>query len=296
MSAPGGGESGNHSTGGGGSDGPWVNHRRRAEVLRERFPFAAEMLTLYLALLDVWDEGWDLVRDDRPEAESLPQWTVERVLPGVVKATEAAGPEPLATAARGLIEAGGLVGPLAAWLRGEELPPVERYLARAALFAPLAAGDADAACADDPSPRGVHRCPHCDGLVSGRRHLVCARCGRSWSYSASSCPSCGETTGSKRTVYAERQDGPVVGRGPGGGVGVRRGGDESALDVAAEPASTFPHLRVEACAACQRYVIDVDLSRDPQAVAEVDELAALPLDLYATEHGLTKITPNIMGF
>jgi formate dehydrogenase maturation protein FdhE len=117
-------------------------------------------------------------------------------------------------------------------------------------------------------------------LVTGGRYLVCARCGRSWSYSASSCPSCGETNGSQRTLYAERQDGPVVGRGA----------------VESEPASTFPHLRVEACAACQRYVIDVDSSRDPRAVAEVDELVALPLDLYATEHGLRKITPNIMGF
>ena len=59
--------------------------------------------------------------------------------------------------------------------------------------------------------------------------------------------------------------------------------------------STFPHLRVEACAACQRYVIDVDLGRDPSAVAEVDELAALPLDLYAADRGHTKITPNLMG-
>ena len=34
----------------------------------------------------------------------------------------------------------------------------------------------------------------------------------------------------------------------------------------------------------------------PRAVPEVDELVALPLDLYAGEHGLTKITPNLMGF
>jgi hypothetical protein len=28
----------------------------------------------------------------------------------------------------------------------------------------------------------------------------------------------------------------------------------------------------------------------------VDEMAALPLDLYAREHGFTKIIPNLMGF
>jgi hypothetical protein len=31
-------------------------------------------------------------------------------------------------------------------------------------------------------------------------------------------------------------------------------------------------------------------------VPEVDELAALPLDLYAAGCGLSKITPNLMGF
>jgi FdhE protein len=283
------------------TDGPWASHRRRAEVLSQRYPFAAEMLGLYVALVDVWDEGSNLVREDRPEPAHLPQWTATRVLPGVVKATEAAGPRALATAARNLVEAGPLVAQLSAWLRGEELAPVERFLARAALFAPLAAGDASAACVDDPSPRGGRRCPHCggapqlsyrsnadDGLVTGGRHLVCVRCGRSWSYSASTCPYCGETTGSKRTIYSEPHDGPVVRRD----VGVRPGADEP---QPAEPGSTFPHLRVEACATCQRYLVDVDLSRDPHAVAEVDELAALPLDLYATEQGLTKITPNLMG-
>jgi hypothetical protein len=36
---------------------PWAAHRRRAEVLRERQPFAAEVLAVYLALLDVWEDG-----------------------------------------------------------------------------------------------------------------------------------------------------------------------------------------------------------------------------------------------
>ena len=85
-------------------------------------------------------------------------------------------------------------------------------------------------------------------------------------------------------MYAERRDGPVVGRD----------GTE-ATDGDTDP-PTFPHLRIESCASCARYLIDVDLGSDPGAVPEVDELAALPLDLYAVDHGLTKITPNLMGF
>jgi len=281
---------------------PWAAHRRRAENLRERHLFASEVLAVYLALLDVWEDGWAAAREDRPEPRQLPRWAAERTAPSVVKATEATGPEPLARATRDLLGAGRLEEPLAAWLAGGELAPAERYLARASLQAPLVAlaGGAGAACTKDPSPRGERRCPNCGGqpqlsfrshaedpLVSGRRQLACARCGQSWSYSASSCPSCGETSGSQRTVYSEHREGPVVGRD---------GGNREAPAAPAAGAPTFPYLRIDACASCERYLLDVDLSRDPQAVPEVDELAALPLDLYAAGHGLSKITPNLMGF
>ena len=58
----------------------------------------------------------------------------------------------------------------------------------------------------------------------------------------------------------------------------------------------FPHLRIDACETCHRYLVGVDLRRDATAVPVVDELAALPLDLYAKERGLSKVAPNLMGF
>jgi formate dehydrogenase maturation protein FdhE len=57
----------------------------------------------------------------------------------------------------------------------------------------------------------------------------------------------------------------------------------------------LPHLRADACETCRRYLITVDLRRDPEAVPVVDELVALPLDLYAQERGFAKITPNVMA-
>jgi Protein involved in formate dehydrogenase formation len=276
--------------------GPWAPQRRRAEALRARHPFAAEVLALYVALLDVWEAAWDTAREERPEPSALAGWAAGRVLPRVVEATAKAGPERLADATRGLLEAGGTSEPLAAWLAGDELAPVERYLARATLRGPLQALDADAACARDPSPRGDRRCLRCggppqlsyrahsdDGLVSEHRHLACARCGAGWSYSGSACASCGETKAAQRTIYAERREWPVVGRG----------------DPAAPPrpdGPMFPHVRIEGCHSCKRYLIDVDVGRDTRAVPEVDELAALPLDFHAAELGLSKITPNLMGF
>jgi Protein involved in formate dehydrogenase formation len=274
---------------------PWAPQRRRAEALRGRHPFAAEVLGLYGALLDVWEEAFQDARRERPEPAALAGWAAGRVLPRVVEATAEAGPEPLAAATRGLREDGAASGPLDAWLAGGELAPVERYLARATLRGPLQALDAGAACARDPAPRGGRRCPRCggppqlsfrahsdDGLVTEHRHLACARCGEGWRYSGSACASCGETSGARRTFYAERRSAPVVGRG------------ETAAPEAGGP--LFPHLRIEGCQSCERYLIDVDLGRDARAVPEVDELAALPLDLHAAELGLSKVTPNLMGF
>lgn len=57
----------------------------------------------------------------------------------------------------------------------------------------------------------------------------------------------------------------------------------------------FPHVRVDGCQSCHRYLLTVDLRREPRAVPIVDEIAALPLDLHAVDQGLTKITPNLLG-
>jgi len=57
----------------------------------------------------------------------------------------------------------------------------------------------------------------------------------------------------------------------------------------------FPHARIDGCRSCGRYLLTFDLRRDNGTVPLVDELACLPLDLYARDQGLTKITPNLMG-
>lgn len=267
---------------------PWAVSRQRAKALRERHDFAAEPLTLYIGLIEVWEESWEAARADPPE--DLASWAAQRVLPQVVAVTAKSGPAQLRDVINETFSGPPSVALLAAWLGGEELVPVERYLARATLRGPLATVDTGIACAADPAPRGDRRCPRCGGppqlsirsdtgdrLVSGHRKLQCSRCVASWSFSGSTCAYCGETEGARRTVYAERGEEPQVGRAENGH-------------------ATLPHIRVEACAGCRRYLIDIDLGRDPRAVPEVDELTALPLDLHATEQGFSKITPNLMGW
>lgn len=274
---------------------PFAARRRRAEALRDRHPFAADVLTLYLALLPAHEEARAAVREGRPDPDELPSWVAVRVLPAVVDATVAAGPPALreaVTARPAAANHEALVG----WLQDAELDPIDRYLARASLAPVLEAlGErAGAACAPVRDGEASSRCPRCGGppqlsylassgesLVSGPRSLLCARCGFGWSCSRSVCPACGESEDAQLSVYAERLEGPVV----------SGNGDRDRDD-----GPVFPHLRVAACASCSRYLIEIDLARDARAVPEVDELAALPLDLYAAEQGLTKITPNLMGF
>jgi hypothetical protein len=273
---------------------PWPARRLRAEQLQARHPFVAEVLTLYLALLAVQEDAWRAACESPPHPEELPQWAQARVMPRVVEATLAAGPAALREAVRNR-PAEADHDALAGWLAGAELDPVDRYLARASLGPVLEAlGDrAGDVCAPAPDVDGAVRCPRCggrpqlsylassgDSLVSGARSLLCDRCGSSWSLSRSTCPACGETDDARLEVHAETWEGGVSGNG-------NRHADERPV---------FPQLRVAGCATCHRYLIEIDMARDGRAVPEVDELAALPLDLYAAEQGLTKVTPNLMGF
>ena len=96
----------------------------------------------------------------------------------------------------------------------------------------------------------------------GRRTLLCGRCFIEWEFRRLLCPGCGEEDRDKLPVYS---------------------------------AAEFPHIRVEACDTCRHYLKAVDLTRDGRAVPEVDDLAAVPLDLWASEHGYQRLAPNLFG-
>ncbi len=50
-----------------------------------------------------------------------------------------------------------------------------------------------------------------------------------------------------------------------------------------------------ACEACKVYLHVVDLGKDPAAIPDVDELAVLPLDVWARERGYRKVQTNLVG-
>ena len=286
---------------------PWTERRRRAETLRARYPFAGEVLGFYAALLDVQERAYAAAQADAPDPGLVAAYAADRIVPLVAQATLGHGPEALVQAVSQRVRAGvDLSETVAAWLAGAELPPVDRYLARAAAGPILEAlgSRGGAACAGS---RDERHCPVCggspqvsyfarsaDALVAGHRYLVCSRCAASWPYPRMTCAACGEDGSARLPLYAE--EGTTATETSGhvvpGVAATRRGGPGNATSGAG---ARFPHIRVEACETCSRYLLGIDLTRDVHAVPIVDEIAALPLDLYAQERGMAKIVPNLMG-
>lgn len=252
---------------------PYQRRRKRAAELAERWPHAGEMLRLYAGLLDVQERAAQAAAATAPGRDDLPRWIAEAVAPAVVQVTAALGPEPLVAAVQGLLYAGALERPVAAWLSGDSLAPAERYLARASCAPVL---EALPGILPPPATVLLTACPDCgappqlavfteggEALVTGQRMLICSRCARAWSFPRMVCAGCGEDAAARLPIYADHEE--------------------------------FPHLRIDGCESCGRYLVTVDLARDGRAVPETDELAASPLDLYARERGLRKLTPNLMG-
>jgi FdhE protein len=252
-----------------------AERRPRVEALLGRYPFAAELLRLYAALVEVQERAFHAAQAEKPAPTDYRQYIAERVLPRVVDATAVHGPRKLRETARERFAAGDLDELVGRWLVGEEQPAPDRYLARAS-SAPVLEALAPQSGSACRGPRDERHCPVCGGLpqvayfdasgddlLTAPRQLLCSRCGHSWIFQRLACPACGETADARLAIHAETE--------------------------------RFPHIRVDACETCHRYLLTVDLRKDPKAVPIVDELVALPLDLYAQERGLSKITANMMG-
>jgi FdhE protein len=97
---------------------------------------------------------------------------------------------------------------------------------------------------------------------SGKRFLLCSFCSQEWEFRRIHCPTCGEQTEGKLPVYVAEQ---------------------------------LPHIRVEACDTCKFYLQTVDLTKDGHAIPLVDDLAAIPLSLWAHEHSYARLQPNLLG-
>lgn len=116
-------------------------------------------------------------------------------------------------------------------------------------------------------------CPACGGLPQlavlrpegegASRYLVCSFCLREWLFRRIICPCCGEQDKEKLPRYSAEQ---------------------------------CDYVHVEGCDTCMHYLKAVDLNVNGRAVPLIDEAALAILDVWATDHGYTKIIPNLVGF
>ena len=254
----------------------YAERRERARELGARLAFAQEPLRLYLAIVDAQERVFERALATHPAADELAEFVVRDALPLVMEAAVAAGPESLREAVLMRFHDGDLEGIVEAWLSGDDQNGTDAFLARASA-SPVLEAIPDLATRLSDGDVDDRRCPRCGGLpqlaifgetgealLTSPRKLLCSRCANEWVVSRMTCASCGETSGAKMPILSD-------------------------IDL-------FPHLRIDACEICRRYIITVDQRKDPRAVPIVDELAALPLDLVAAERGYTKIARNLMGF
>lgn len=101
--------------------------------------------------------------------------------------------------------------------------------------------------------------PEGDG---GKRFLLCSFCLQEWEFRRILCPTCGEEAEDKLPVYISEES---------------------------------PHIRVEACDTCKFYLRTIDLTKDGNAIPLVDDLAAIPHTLWASEQGYSRLQSNLLG-
>ncbi len=262
----------------------WDTRIRRAQELAAAYPFASEGLRFYERITgfqrslyaDIRAACGSVKRNSPPGTlrQELDLFLLLPRFSSFLSFVESNAPGPLAQAAGKLRAEGTARGQEVIcefWRGGESgisasegllswafLQPYAEYLADHT--EPLAAVGATAncpLCAGRPQV-GVLR-QEGDGA---KRALVCALCSTEWNYRRLVCPACGEENVEKLAVYS---------------------------------ADEFSHVRVEACDACRSYIKTVNLTKDGRAVPVVDELATIPLNLWAAEHGYTKIQSNLLG-
>lgn len=261
----------------------WQRRIARAEELGAQYSFAAEILRFY-ALVAFFQRNFSL------ELERSNAWTgsvesepfARPLSPGMIGRfgtflawVEPISPGPIREAARELRDVGehSQFQLLTVFWNGDEtgaLPPGPHDFFARAFLQPFAANLRERSNMRWTGP-APFLCPFCKrkpglGVLrplgdGGQRFLVCSFCLAEWEFRRIVCPGCGEENHAKLPVYT---------------------------------AEELKHVRVEACDSCRSYIKTVDLTKSGRAEPVVDEMASIPLDLWAQKQGYTKLQCNLM--
>ncbi len=268
----------------------------RAELLSSRYPFAREILSFYLHIAKFQKEFYERLAKDwgkRPVTPANGYLRSELHLSMLVdpfgrflSLIELYGPSPLVAWAKQLRNEGQSAWASALaefWEKGLQKPtygeassqthapdPLQQFPSRAFLQ-PYAEFIARAALPPS-SAMTVCLCPRCNSLPllgvlrpegdGGKKFLQCSFCAQEWSFLRILCAHCGEDREEKLCVHSAEQ---------------------------------FPNIRLEICETCNHLLRTIDLTKDGKAIPMIDDLAAVPLALWAEEHGYQRIQQNLFG-
>jgi FdhE protein len=261
----------------------WDQRIARAGEVAEIFPFAAEVLGFYAGVARFQKALYGYIQQARGKSalpghafrDSLDLVLLLPRFPGFLKVVREAAPAALSA----------LAEQMAAekeprwekllrdfWESSEpgDLPCTDSFFARA--FLQTYAEFVAERLAAPPRVGNSATCPICESepvvgvlreeQLGAKRTFICSLCAHEWEFPRLVCPGCGEDRNDALAVYTSEH---------------------------------FEHIRVEACDTCKTYFKAVNLTKYGLAIPVVDELASLPLTLWAQEHGYTKLQPNLMA-
>jgi FdhE protein len=256
---------------------PWQQRIRRAEHLAQKHPFAAEILGFYIQLARFQEGLYQrLERAYGSSSVSLSDPDVTELLasfPQFLSLVEEKAPARLAQIAHDLRSS----DPdswadlfTECWTQIDAPTDPKEFLVLAFLQPAAEFARSQARLQLDGYTHPL--CPFCNrkpalGILrqqgdGGRRSLLCGFCLTEWEFRRVVCPGCGQEDHAKLPVYT---------------------------------AAELPYIRVECCDACHTYIKSIDLTKNGLADPFVDELASVPLYLWAQEHGYSKLHPNLLG-
>jgi formate dehydrogenase accessory protein FdhE len=279
----------------------WDRRIRRANELTSTYPFAAEGLRFYSRVATFQKSLYEEIQkaslvspkilSDAPLRDKLDLFALLPKFPRFLSAIEQIAPVPLAQAAGDLSQKGSAAWQQAIqdlWQAGAEWPAdvsaaeedetheVDEIIASQRLLAWIFLQPYAEFLANRRAPMHLDGtpslCPLCSGKPvvgvlraegdGAKKSLICMLCAHEWNFRRIYCPACGEEREPQMAFY-------------------------SAPEIA--------HVRVDVCDTCHIYLKTVDLTKTGLAVPVVDELATIPLDLWAREHGYQKLQINLLG-
>jgi FdhE protein len=259
---------------------PWQQRIRRAERLAAQHPFAAEILGFYVHMARFQEGLYQRLERSpinikgNPVSPLQPNWPeLLASFPSFLAVVEDQAPASLAQVARDLCNSSSDSWAelfTDCWTNTETPIEPQEFLVLA--FLQPSAEFLRSSARLQSEGYTLSLCPFCNrkpalGILrplgdGGRRSLLCGFCLAEWEFRRLICAGCGQEDHAKLPVYT---------------------------------AEELPYIRVECCDACHTYIKTIDLTKNGLAEPLVDELASVPLNLWAHEHAYAKLHPNLLG-